>query len=259
MAMMSPTAGDLPEPLRQLIMKIAFLSDIHGNFTALKAVDNALTRESPDTVIVGGDLTGNGGMLPEVIDLIRVRGWPCIAGNTDEMLWQPERLDALAARVPRMARLWDILRDDVGYAIDAIGAERLEWLEGLLDRWTDDRTAVVHASPGDKWSSPAGPDASDEELVKTFASLARPDVVFGHIHVPFVRRVGAMTVANSGSVGMPYDGDPRAAFLIIDDGAPAIRRVAYDVEAEVASRRNAGYPHAEWVGRILRRASFVLP
>src|SRR5206468_6315781 len=56
-------------------------------------------------------------------------------------------------------------------------------------------------------TSPAGPAASDEEFVRTYGSLARGVVVFGHLHVPFVRPVGEMIVANSGSVGMPYDGD----------------------------------------------------
>jgi putative phosphoesterase len=240
-------------------MKTAILSDIHGNLTALEAVARQIDDEAPDAIVVGGDLVGNGGRLAEVIDLIRARNWPCIAGNTDEMLWQPEGIDALAARVPQMAHLWDILRGDIRLAIDSIGARRLQWLRDLPAQWMSDRLAVVHASPNDKWKSPAGGSASDIEFLETYSSLARPNVVFGHLHVPFVRQLGSMTVANSGSVGMPYDGDSRAAYLIIEHDEIAIRRVAYDVEAEVASRREAGYPNAEWIGRILRAATFSAP
>src|SRR3954468_17220800 len=116
-------------------MKTAVISDIHGNFTALRAVDDALRRESPDLVVVGGDLVGGGGRPSEIIDLIRDRGWPCIAGNTDEMLWEPERIDVLAERVPLMSKMWNVIRDDIRIAVETIGPERLAWLRATPDRW----------------------------------------------------------------------------------------------------------------------------
>jgi putative phosphoesterase len=244
---------------RGVRLKAAVISDIHGNLTALRAVDEAVRKESPDLVVVGGDLVGNGGRLAEVIDLIRERGWPCIAGNTDEMLWQPERIDALAQRMPQMARLWDALRADIRLAIESIGFERLEWLRKLPDRWSNDAIAVVHASPGDKWSSPASKDAPDDELTRVYGPLGRPIAVFGHLHVPFVRRLGSFAVANSGSVGMPHDGDPRASWLLIEGNDISVRRVEYDIDAEVADRRASGYPNPEWISRILRSASFSPP
>jgi putative phosphoesterase len=240
-------------------MKTAILSDVHGNLTALEAVASAIDAEAPDAVVVGGDLVGNGGRLADVIDLIRSRGWPCIAGNTDEMLWQPERIDALAGRMPHMARLFEVLRGDIALAIRSIGPNRLQWLRDLPTQWTGERIAVVHASPNDKWRSPASGSAPDSEFVETYGSLGRPLVVFGHLHVPFVRRLDSMTVANSGSVGMPYDGDTRAAYLVIDDDEIAIRRVAYDIDAEVASRVASGYANAQWVARVLRAAGFSPP
>jgi len=241
------------------VMKTAILSDIHGNLTALEAVVAAIDAESPDAVVLGGDLVGNGGRLAEVIDLVRDRGWACIAGNTDEMLWQPERIDVLAERMPQMSRLWETLRGDIALAIDSIGPERFRWLQGLPSQWTSAGMAVVHASPGDKWKSPANSSAPDHEFVETYGSLGRPIVVFGHLHVPFIRRLGPLTVANSGSVGMPHDGDPRAGYLIIDDEDIAIRRVVYDIEAEIASRVASGYPNAAWIGRMFRAGSFSPP
>jgi predicted phosphodiesterase len=239
-------------------MKIAVLSDIHGNWQAFKAIVAAVDAERPDLVVVGGDIVGGGGRLADIIDAIYDRGWPCISGNTDEMLWQPERIDALAGRLPQMSRMWDIIRDDIRIARTAIGAGRLKWLRELPDRWLTPQVAVVHASPGDKWNSPPA-DASDDALTGAYAGLDRPVVVYGHLHVPFVRRIGALTVANSGAVGLPNDGDPRAAYLVIDGTELATRRVAYDVELEIADRARSGYPHASWIGQILRTGTFVPP
>jgi putative phosphoesterase len=239
-------------------MKIAVLSDIHGNWQAFKAVVSAIDSESPDQVVVGGDLVGGGGRLADIVDAIHDRGWPCIAGNTDEMLWQPEKIDDLAARVPQMSRMWDVIRDDIRIARAALGSGRLHWLRELPDRWIDSRLAVVHASPGDKWTSPPA-NASDEDLAGVYTSLDRPVVVYGHLHVPFVRRLSGFTVANSGAVGLPNDGDPRAAYLIVSGAEVAIRRVEYDVELEIADRTRSGYPHVTWIGQILRTASFVPP
>jgi predicted phosphodiesterase len=233
-------------------VKTAIISDIHGNFTALGAIDEALRREAPDAVIVGGDLVGGGGRLAEIIDLIRERGWPAVAGNTDEMLWQPERIDALEARLPTMKKQWDMIRDDIAIAHRSIGSDRLAWLRGLPSMWKGPGLAVVHASPGDKWTSPAA-NATDDELARVYGPVGSPTVVFGHLHVPFICHVGALTVANSGSVGMPYDGDPRAAFLVIENGEPTVQRVAYDIEHEINDRKTSGYPHVDWIGAVLRK------
>jgi hypothetical protein len=63
----------------------------------------------------------------------------------------------------------------------------------------------------------------------------------------------------SGSVGLPYDGDPRASYLLIDDGKPTIRRVAYDVEREVSLLWGSGLPRANWLMHILRSANPQMP
>jgi hypothetical protein len=85
-------------------------------------------------------------------------------------------------------------------------------------------------------------------------------VVYGHIHRPYVRLVGAgLTIANSGSVGMPFDGDPRASYLVVEDGAASVRRVPYDVERHVADLSASGYPDAERLARIAREGRYLPP
>jgi len=66
-----------------------------------------------------------------------------------------------------------------------------------------------------------------------------------------------MTICNCGSVGSPYDGDPRASYLLIDDDQPSIRRVEYDVEKEVGRLLASDYPQKEWIAELRRSGSYV--
>ncbi len=103
------------------------------------------------------------------------------------------------------------------------------------------------------------PNATDTELQAMYGSLGTATVAYGHIHVPFVRRMASLTVANSGSVSMSYDGDTRASYLLIEDGDVSIRRVVYDVEQEIAELESRGYPHAAWQAAILRAGKYIPP
>jgi predicted phosphodiesterase len=101
------------------------------------------------------------------------------------------------------------------------------------------------------------PDDRDADLLKTYAALDAALVVYGHIHRPFVRDLGSLTVANSGSVGAPYDGDPRASYLLVDDGCAEVIRVAYDVEREIEGLLRSGYPDAERVAETRRLGEYI--
>jgi Calcineurin-like phosphoesterase superfamily domain len=84
-------------------------------------------------------------------------------------------------------------------------------------------------------------------------------VVYGHIHRPFVRELGSMTVANSGSVGATWDGDPRASYLLVDHAHAEVVRVEYDVEREVAGLLASDYPGVARIAESRRRGEYVLP
>jgi predicted phosphodiesterase len=101
------------------------------------------------------------------------------------------------------------------------------------------------------------PDAGDRELSAAYAPLGAAQVGYGHIHRPFVRQLGHMTVANAGSVGLPWDGDPRAAYLLLDDGVPEIIRVRYDVEREAEALRALRHPDADRLAEMRRRGRFL--
>jgi diadenosine tetraphosphatase ApaH/serine/threonine PP2A family protein phosphatase len=171
-------------------------------------------------------------------------------GNADEALLDGGR--AIGRRpwiTPEMAPA--ILRSQA-WAVERLGAERVGWLAALPREWRDgDRVAVVHAVPGDLWAV-VEPDASGAELRSTFGALGARIAVCAHVHHPYVRELGTLTVANCGSVGAPYDGDPRASYLLVEDGACAIRRVPYDVERAAAEMERSGHPRASILAEAIR-------
>ena len=134
----------------------------------------------------------------------------------------------------------------------------MRWLKALPCAQRLSSMALVHASPSDLWRAPL-PDASNEELCEVFGGLETPMVVYAHIHRPFVREMATMTVANTGSVSLSYDGDARASYAVVEDGKVEIRRVEYDVKAEVQAGWRAGLPHGEWVEVCLQAGKFVAP
>ncbi len=219
-------------------MRVAIVADVHGNLAALEAVLEDLDGVRPDVVVHGGDLAFNGPRPVEVVDRVRELGWPGVIGNMDQ---------ALGGR-PTEARL--------AWARERLGPERTAWLQELPLQWREaDRLALVHAVPGDPWRV-VNPEASDEELREIYGPLGAAVAVYCHIHRPYVRRLGDLTVANTGSVGLPHDGDPRASYLVVEDGRLEHRRVAYDVERAVAEVLASGLPLAEAVARTYRTGLF---
>ena len=119
---------------------------------------------------------------------------------------------------------------------EALGEERLAWLRGLPRKQVHNPIALVHASPESPWRAPA-PEASDAELESVYEPLGQPIAV----------------------VGLPYDGDRHASYLLLDDSQPAIRRVEYEVDKELKVLSGCRLPHASWIAKILASASFQMP
>jgi putative phosphoesterase len=237
-------------------MRVAVVSDIHANLTALEAVIADLRTVSPDLVVHGGDLVGGGSRPAAVIDRIRDLGWPGVYGNADEMLWEPQRVrDMLQA--PHLQRIRDLLLTHSIPAVrSAIGDDRLAWLRALPLVWSGSDVAVVHAAPDSAWTGLA-PTAADDEWPRVYGTLDASTVIYGHIHVPFVRRLPAMTVTNSGAVSLSYDGDPRAAYAIVEEGDVVIRRVEYDIEAEIRLLLASDDPFATSSAATLRTGQYA--
>lgn len=242
-------------------MHIAVISDIHGNITALEAVLADLRSQAPDLVLHGGDLADSGSSPVEVLDRIRDLGWAGVFGNTDEMLVRPAALEAFAAQSKAPPAFWNTVRAIADATRAALGEERLAWLAALPLATGEGTFDLVHASPTTCWNAPAI-NVPEPELEATYKTLGREIVAYGHTHVPGIRRLTSQTprlVINTGSVGLPYDGDPRASYVLLDGDEPTIRRVPYDVEEELQILASCKLPGAAWFAKMLRAAAPTLP
>ena len=239
-------------------MRIAIVSDIHGNLTAFEAVLGDLRQTSPDLIFHGGDLADAGSRPAEIVDRVRDLGWAGVVGNTDEMLAMPETLEEFAAQSKAPPSLWAVIREMAASTRAALGEERIAWLRGLPRSQTHGPVALVHASPESCWKAPM-PEATDAELEAVYSPLGRAVGVYGHIHRSFVRRIAKMTVINTGSVSLSYDGDRRAAYLLLDDLEPTIRRVEYDVDREIQALAACGLPHSDWIAKTLESGRPQMP
>jgi predicted phosphodiesterase len=245
------------------MMRIAILSDIHGNRTAFEAVLADLQQTSPDLILHGGDLADAGASPVEIVDRIRDLGWQGVVGNTDEMLFRPESLEEFASQSAAPPSLWTAIRQMAAATRSILGEERIEWLRGLARVQIQGPMALVHASPESPWRAPT-PEATDAELESVYGPLGQPIAVYAHIHRPYIRsvpsaKVRERLVANTGSLSLSYDGDRRASYLLLDGSSPTIRRVEYDVEKELKALSCCGFPHADWIAKSLHTGSPQMP
>jgi len=241
-------------------MRVAVLSDIHGNLTAFAAVLADIRQASPDLVLHGGDLAAMGSNPMEIVDQIRALEWKGVMGNVDEMLVRPDSLEEFASKSSAPPTMWSTIRQIALSTRTSLGDERLAWLGELPLAVTMPGFALVHASPHDCWRAPAE-ETTDAELESIYGPLGEPVVAFGHTHRPSIHRMAGQPefLINAGSVGLPYDGDPRASYLLLDDGTPSIRRVEYNVERELKALLSSDLPGAEWTAKMLRTSSPQMP
>ena len=201
---------------------LAALYDIHGSLPALEAVLEDAQAAGVDSYLLGGDYGAWGPYPLECVALLRAlprTTW--IRGNGERWtreppLDRPEVVEALRER-------------ESGY-----GTEE-GWLYSLQAQCELEGVLYTHGSPlSDVDSFPAEPSDDDERMLN---GVRNKTVVFGHSHLQFRRRgPNGTTLVNPGSVGMPLDGDVRAAYAIRrNDGEFEFRRVEYDVEKAAAA------------------------
>jgi predicted phosphodiesterase len=200
----------------------ALLYDIHGNLPALEAV--LADADDADEFLLGGDYATAGAWPSETVE--RLRELPdatWIRGNADR--WLVDRHDAPAP-----------MHSIIEGTADRLGGELVEELRSLQETTVIDGTLYCHASPqSDMQSFLPEPADSDAELLM---GVDAKRVVFGHTHVAFQRvGFGGVELVNPGSVGMPWDGDHRAAYAVLGDEGAELRRVDYDWPASVAAVR----------------------
>ncbi|MBJ7518993.1 MAG: metallophosphoesterase family protein [Solirubrobacteraceae bacterium] len=222
---------------------LALLYDVHGNLPALEAVlDDARTR-GVTSYLIGGDVALFGPEPAACVAALRVlpdATW--IRGNGERWTAAPDEAPD-AVPVP----------DAIAAARAALGDALVAELAALPESAPVPRGRAWHGSPvGDLRSFLPTPAPDEAELLD---GVTDARLVFGHTHLPF-RRIsafGGIELVNPGSVGMPFDGDPRAGYATVrPDGGIDHHRIPYDHRAPAAALR-AAHPGAAWADLVARR------
>jgi len=222
---------------------IALLYDIHGNLPALEAVLDDVG--DVDGWILGGDYALFGGWPAEAVARLReLEPATWIRGNGER--WTAE---------PDAAPDNPVVRGAIAAARTMLGEGTVADLAALATTVEQEGALVCHGSPpSDVRSFLPEPTEEEAELLE---GLTQSRVIFGHTHLPF-RRTSALRcleLANPGSVGMPADGAPRAAYALLrSDGRVEHRRVAYDHQASAARVRELDEDWTETVARRIEQA-----
>jgi predicted phosphodiesterase len=236
-------------------MRLAVLADIHGNAAALEAVLEDLQRAAADRLLLNGDLLAFGPEPEETVRLLRGLDTASTRGNTDRWLADAAR-HGFAEGAP------EEVQESLRWTAAQLGP-------GDLRAFTDLPFALVgeplpvqlyHASAaGDEegiW-----PDTPEAEIPPLFASVPGRTFVVSHTHIAGERRSGELRILNTGSVGLPFDGDPRASYLVLEgeargDVVATWRRVIYDRERAIAAVKKRGVPNSARLINRIRTGEF---
>ena len=205
---------------------IAILSDVHGNFPALRAVFDDLENISPSLIISLGDIAGYYPQINECVDLLRSNNVINLMGNHDYYLVSD-------SECPRSITANKFLTEQKKIA----STSTLDWLKKSLVCYTSDKLSMVHGG----WNNPL-----DEYLYQIsydyFDNYPQQYFFSGHTHVQKIIKLHDDKVyCNPGSVGQPRDGNPHAAYALVKDGNIQLKRVKYDIDKLVEVMEKASY------------------
>jgi putative phosphoesterase len=206
-------------------MRLLIIADIHGNRAALEAV-----REPHDVCVCLGDIVDYGPEPGPCVEWVRKNAAHCVRGNHDHGVAQDVAVQGIAG----FRYLTAITRP---LSVAAINSQQRRYLAELptsrMFSFGGKRFLIVHASPRDPMEEYAPPDPTFWE--PRIAALGVDYVLVGHTHQPYKLRVNGTTVINPGSVGLSRDGDPQAAYAVIDDGEVQLKKILYPVEETISA------------------------
>lgn len=245
-------------------MKHAFISDIHGNYHALEAVLEDIRQLGADRVYVLGDLVFKGPLPERCVQKVReLDAVTVLQGNIDELVGK----DIIQPGFAKSPQHEADLRREMAWTRSRLKPEELAYLaelpfsyEGELAPGID--LKLFHANPDNVMDIVLPTDEEEQTLARMFRDSSARIAVYGHIHQPYVRFIGGKVLVNTGSVGLPFDGNPAASYAVIETSesksggeaafSVSIRRVPYDLEAALEAFQGTGHPFAESVSAALR-------
>lgn len=229
-------------------MKLGLISDIHGNLHALEQVLLELEERQVQLILCAGDLVCYGAFPNEVLELLRQKSIPTVLGNYDAAVaWD---LPTVSSK-PSSPQTEPIKLAALAWAKAQISNENVHYLRGLpwvtWHRLGDTTVQLLHGGPTqlDAWYDAT----SNSKLCELAETTAADLLVIGHSHQQFaievVRSIGEKTlIVNPGAVGRSIDGDPRAAYAVIDLTTRQVEllRAEYDLDAATEAIRKSSMP-----------------
>jgi putative phosphoesterase len=234
-------------------MPVALIGDVHANLPALQAVLKHARDQGAEAIWNIGDFVGYGPFPNQVVKRLRKEGAQSVIGNYDQKVLE----------IKSKKRKWMKKRDPLKifafrWAYKTLSKKNRKYLRSLPEElrfeWEGRQVLLTHASPAsrDEPLDANTPEARFREL----AQMANADLVIcGHSHRPFIRHVDGVWFINTGSVGRPDDGDPRATYAVLRSSSGQIKvehyRVDYDVSRSIMAIREKHLP--EQFAQMLRR------
>jgi putative phosphoesterase len=232
-------------------MRIAVLSDVHGNLLALDScLADLASQGGADAIAVAGDLCLDGPKPKKVLQRLEEVGAQCVRGNTDRYLSDTTPDGAFG---PMEAA-------QIGWTRQELGERWLSWLRELPFAMRigedENQLLIVHANPRND-EDQIWPDADESRLEHLIGGEQASAIAFGHLHLPYARIWRGKLLVNVASAGLPKDGDPRACYAIFTErhGGWEVkhRRVPFDVKKVATQLASCGIPESVELIATLRR------
>lgn len=237
-------------------MRIALISDVHGNLVALDAVLADIETQSVDRIVCLGDVALTGPQPHQAIARLRALGRPVVTGNCDAWMLDPEPSD-------RQDEVGGNIQDIDRWTVSQLAAEDRDYLRTFQPTIAvplgDDALLLCYHGLPRSFHEPIRPGTDHEQLDEMFAGMPARVYAGGHTHEQMLRRHGQSLVVNPGSVGLPFDRVPPSpdarnpawaeyAVLTTDGERVSVdlRRAPFDVAALIRAARESGMPHADW-------------
>ncbi|WP_066067711.1 metallophosphoesterase family protein [Neobacillus soli] len=233
-------------------MRIAFISDIHGNATALDAVLGEINQRNVEKVFVLGDLCFRGPEPHRSLELVKSLNAEVIKGNADEWIVRGIK----EGEVPDSAL--EMMSKERDWALSQLDEGNVEYLKNLPTElkleYGKVKIHAYHATPHSLFEV-VTPYESDQLIAEKMMGSEADIYIYAHIHKPYIRYINGKCIINIGSVGLPFDGLAKSSYALLEiqeeSFQTSIVRVAYDVNKVIKQFTESDYPNSEQMKKIL--------
>jgi putative phosphoesterase len=236
-------------------MRIAFISDIHGNATALDVVLSDINQRNVEKVFVLGDLCFRGPEPKRSLQFVRALNTDVIKGNADEWVVRGIR----NGEVPESAI--EMMSKERDWTLSQLDGDSVEYLKSLPTELKLEfgkiKIHAFHATP-DSLFEVVTPYESDQVIEEKMMRNEADIFIYAHIHKPYIRYLNGKCIINIGSVGLPFDGLSKSSYALLDivedSFQTSIVRVNYDVNKVIKQFSESDYPNSEQMIKVLKNA-----